>query len=216
MTLGEMKTSLQALVNRRDFTADTSLQETFFNQAILDVQRSLRLPVMEKITDITVDSGYGDDGGIIIPTDLLELKSIIPVDGTDTVEELLRCEISEAKQLALTTGRPQKYCREGTVWVLGPAPAVDDVIRLVYYAELDALSTDATETDFSQVGWDLLVYGAAVKAGIHYRHPKTQDWASEYQRIATAMQDMADNDALNSNAVIQPTLHFPKEAGVDY
>jgi hypothetical protein len=44
VNLSQIQSQLTALVNRRDFTANTALQQTFINQGIMRIQRELRCP----------------------------------------------------------------------------------------------------------------------------------------------------------------------------
>jgi len=57
MQLSDITTQVTGLMNRRDFTASTSLQTTFINQGIMRLQRELRVPAMEKSINVTFGIG---------------------------------------------------------------------------------------------------------------------------------------------------------------
>lgn len=54
MNLTQILAQLVALANRRDFTANTALQNTFVAQAIMRIQKELRCPAMEKNVAVTI------------------------------------------------------------------------------------------------------------------------------------------------------------------
>lgn len=203
MTLSELQAQLTALMNRRDFTANTALQQTFINQGIMRIQRELRIPAMEKSVLVTIDTSYA---GLIIPNDLIELIQIIPQDSN---EKLRKCDITRALQLAQDSGVPEEYARQGGLWVLGPAPVSADVIRLDYYAELPALINAGDSNVVSIVAWDLIVYAALVQAAIYYKDARKDDFEAQYRQIAEDLQDQSDEDDNNGGSEVMPCYQYP-------
>lgn len=205
MNLSEMKAQFNGLMNRRDLTANTALQQTFIDQAVLRVQRELRCPAMEKSVLITIGSDYA---GLIIPNDLIELIQIIPDETSNRLDQV---DISQALKLAKNSGVPYAFERQGGLWVLGPAPVSGTVIRVDYYAELTPL-VDPTDTNvISQIAWDLIVYAALVQAATYYKDSRKADWELEYERILEGLQDQSDADELNTSAAVQPAYSYDCE-----
>jgi hypothetical protein len=209
MNLSQLQGQFTALMNRRDFTANTSLQQTFINQAIMRIQRELRVPAMEKSVNVTISAPYT---GLVIPSDMIELIDIIPAASN---EKLRKCDISRALSLAQSTGTPEEYCRQGGVWVLGPSPVAADVIRIDYYAELPALVNSTDTNVIAIIAWDLIVYAALVQAAVYYKDARKDEFETQYQIIKGDLQDQADEDEQNSASEVMPCYQFPVDNQFD-
>lgn len=205
MNLAEVRAQFTGLINRRDLSSNTTLANTFINMAIMRIQRELRGPALEKIVQVTITSPYTV---LVIPSDFLELISIIP-DKSNAA--LTKCDISKARALAQTVGCPEFYARQGGQWILGPAPAAGDVIDLTYYAELTPLVLDSDTNVISLVAWDLIVYGALSAAGDYYRDNKTPDWEARYTQILKALQDQGDEDEFSGGSAVMPAYIYPDD-----
>lgn len=204
MNLGGVTSQITSLMNRRDFTANTSLQTTFINQAIMRIQRELRIPAMEKSVNVTIAAPYS---GLVIPNDLLELIRIVPAANNT---ELRKCELDRALGLAtVSSGLPEEYSRQGGLWILGPAPNAGDVIRIDYYAEFAALSVSTDTNILTEIAWDLLVFAALVQAAIYYKDARQDTWEGQYQQVLADLQNQADEDELNGAANVVPCYFFP-------
>jgi hypothetical protein len=222
MTLDELKAQFTGLMNRRDLTANTALVSTFMNQAIMRVQRDLRVPAMEKMAQVTIGDGYT---GLAIPSDLLELKEIRPEASN---VRLRKTTLDQALSAATTNGVPQIYARRGSSWVLGPSPSSGDLIDVTYYAELPALVADTDENVISIIAWDLIVAAACSAACAWFkdnRRGSTVDplsgkiidgFEGDYNRILNALQDQADQDELGDDACVAPCLVYPPDDFIDY
>lgn len=209
MTLDEMKAQFTGLMNRRDLTANTALVSTFMDQAIMRVQRELRVPAMEKIVDVTIAPDYA---GLVIPSDLIELKEIRPAASQKALD---KDTLDRALYAAYTNGIPQIYSRQGGLWVLGPSPSAGDVIRVTYYAELAALTTGASENVLSQIAWDLIVNAACSKACVYFNDKRQAGFETEYSNIFTALQEQADADELGDDAAVSPALIYPTDDDIE-
>lgn len=214
MTLDEMKSQFTGLMNRRDLTANTALVSTFMNQAIMRVQRDLRVPAMEKSVNVTIASPYS---GLVIPSDLLQIKQIVPAA---TQQKVRKVDLDRALIAAQYPGTPLIYARQGGVWVLGPYPAAGDVIRIDYYAEMPALINGTDENTISTIAWDLIVAAACSAACAYYvdkRRGTTvgpdgkiiDGFEGDYNRILMQLQDQADEDTLSGDAAVSPALVYP-------
>lgn len=209
MTLDGLKAHFTGLLNRRDLTANTSLVGTFIDQAILRVQRELRVPAMEKIASVTIADGYD---GLAIPSDLLQLKEIRP---QSSGVALRKDTLDRATFAATAAGNPQIYSRRGSKWVIGPAPSSGDVVDVTYYAELPALVNGTDENVISIIAWDLIVYAALSYAAEYYVDKRQADFESRYQQILTDLQEQADADALGDDAVVSNCLVYPPDDLID-
>ena len=83
MNKGELRTHFLALLNRSDCT--DALADTFIDQAIGRIRRTLRIPSMERQQTYAVSSSGGLQS-IVLPADLLETMDIYYdlVSDTDT------------------------------------------------------------------------------------------------------------------------------------
>lgn len=211
MTLNELTTQFTGLFNRRDLTSNTALVTSFINQAIMRVQRELRVPAMEKSVLVTIAAPYK---GLVIPNDMLELIQIMP-QATDNLQSLPQRSITRALVAAQTTGAPQMYARQGGVWVLGPSPSVGDVIRVDYYAELTPLVNPTDTNVMSIIAWDLIVYAALSITADWFNDKRGPGFEARYGQIRDAIQEQADWDALDGQAAVMPAYRFPSD-GNDY
>lgn len=205
MNLSQIMAQLVALVNRRDFTANTALQQTFINQGIMRIQRELRCPAMEKSVQSTIAGGYA---GLVIPADFLELIDLYDTTSTSMVK-LTKVDLTRALNGAQFTGAPEVYCRHNAMWVLAPAPGIGDVIQIDYYAELAPLVNSTDTNVIATIAWDLIVYAAAVQAAIYYKDIRKQDWDDQYNSVLVDLQEQSDEDDQNSAAQVQPAYLMP-------
>lgn len=213
MNLSELTTQLVALANRRDFTANTTLQTTFINQGIMRIQRELRCPAMEKSVLSTIANGYV---GLVIPNDFLELQKLIPQTGQDDQQSLAKVDVNKAFRLSQITDTPEVYARQGGLWVLGPSPPVGSVIRIDYWAELSPLVAPTDTNIISEIGWDLIVYAALVQFAIYYKDARKDDFETQYQTILDGLQYQSDEDDLNGSAAVEPAYTFPPDFEFDH
>lgn len=220
MTKGDMISQFLGLMNRRDLTANTALVSTFMDQAIMRVQRELRVPAMEKIVDVTIANTYA---GLVIPSDFLKLKEIRPQASNLKARKV---SLDRAEIASQTQGVPCVYARQGGLWVLGPTPSTGDVIRITYYSELPPLVNDTDQNIISQIAWDLIVYAACSFACEYYsdkRRGTTVDpltgkiidgFEGHYNRVLNDLQDQSDEDVLGDDAVVESALCFPVDPDV--
>jgi hypothetical protein len=209
MTLGEMKAQFQNLMNRRDLNANTALVTTFITQAILRIQRELRVPMMEKTIAYTIPITYVAETGLAVPSDLLELIDIFV--GPDNEYALQRAQTSTVKTLAKRPGCPRKFTRIGANWVIGPSPAVGDVIMIQYYASFPAFATDASSNALSTIAWDAVVYAALSAACDYYDDQRVDKFEKRYGQILINLQGMADGDELTADAAVSPVYAWPDD-----
>lgn len=195
MTYGEIKARFLGLINNNLLRADTALQDTFLQLALARIQRELRIPAMERGVIATIDT-YSD--GIVIPSDLLELKQIVNSDG----KPLSRVSLTTALQQELCSGVPEVFARQGGRFRLGPYPISGDTVRMDYYAEMTALTEAADTNTLSEIAPDLIIYCTLAYAGDNYKDERAPTWASRYESIRDGLHDQANRDELSGNAVV--------------
>lgn len=194
-TYGEVKADFLSLLNRRDIT--TGETTAFLQNAIARIQRNLRIPAMEAGVDLEIDADYST--GVSIPTDYLQLIRIVNSQG----KELDRADMSTVKSLALASGVPTVYARQGAYWVLGPAPTEGETLRIDYYAQFAAVSEAADENTLTIIAPDLIMYGALSFAGERFNDKRQPAWEQRYQTSFVELQDQGDRDEL-LNSVVSP------------
>jgi hypothetical protein len=191
---GDLQTQFLNLLNRRDCTA--SQAQAFLQMSIVRIQRELRTPALEKSTVATITNPYV---GLPIPADFIELIDLIPLtmsggSSTSSLVRLEKCDISRANVLAINTGIPEQYSRDGVVWVLGPAPLPGDTIKLRYYGFLSPLSLSTDTNTVSIAAGDLITYGALSYAGDFFTDKRVASWEGRYGQILGDLQMAADDD----------------------
>lgn len=202
MNYGELQSTLQGLLNRRDAT--TAQIQAWLQNGLMRIQRELRCPAMEKTVVVTIASGYA---GLIIPSDMIELIRLVNSQGIRITKE----DISTVNRLAINTGFSQYYCREGGAWLLGPSPVIADTIKIVYYAELGDLSLSTDSNVISQIAGDLCIYAGLGYAADFFTDRRTAAWEVRYQQILGDIQQQADEDELSGGSVVSAALHYPDD-----
>lgn len=207
----DLQTSFLGLLNRRDAT--TAQAKAYIQNAIQVIQRELRCPAMEKSVVATVVNGYV---GVVIPSDFLELQNLIPLltEGGATTTDMKRLEktdISRALVEAINTGLPRRYCRQGGLWVLAPAPQVGDQIRIDYWAELGSLSSDTDTNTIATIASDLIVYKALSLSSDFFNDQRGPKWEARYQQILADLQEQADEDETGGASVVTPAYSYPDD-----
>lgn len=210
MTLAELTTQFQALMNRKDLSSNAALSSTFLTQAILRIQRELRAPLQEATILYTIPSTYLPSVGLAIPNDLLELISINV--GVNQEYELQRGQFNTVKSMAVNdTGNPLKFARLGGNWIIGPSPAVGDVVLIQYYACFPPLVAPTDSNVLTLVAWDAPLYAALSAACDFYNDERVDKFERRYNQILQNLQNMADGDELTADAAMAPVYAWPDD-----
>jgi hypothetical protein len=202
---------MQGLMNRGDLKNNASLATTFINQAIMRLQRELRVPFMEKIILYTIPTDGSWNGKVSIPTDLLEVIDImIDSDGDGVCDYPLQKggmkEVMTLSQPGYSGSTPIVYARKGGAWILGPTPANGALIEIQYYAEFAPLVNPTDTNTCSKVAWDAIVYGALSAAADYYIDERAQAFEARYKQIAAMLQEQANADELTADAAVRPAF----------
>ncbi len=182
MIYGTIRSHFKALLNRTDIT--NTLADVFIDQGITRVQRTLRVPSMEKqqIYTLTTQTSH-----ILLPSDFLEI-----IEVSCNGSSLLRVPAGQMTVMKKTNamGTPDYFTREGASLLLYPEPATDVVIN--YYATFTAMTTDADENSLALFAPDLIIYGALSYAADYYLDERGQIFNSKYSQFLAEVQEQAD------------------------
>lgn len=155
-----IRNQIKALIARNDTT--DAIIDSFIDQAIARIQRTLRVPPMEKMLVTTTTTTNPEI--IVLPNDFLKLKHLYisnaPIEYVD-VGTFLKTQDAPGNT-------PRIYTRIQGSYLLKPTPPAGLTINMVYYGEIPDLVND-TDTNFiSEIAPDLLIYGALSFAADYY------------------------------------------------
>ena len=202
MNKGELRTHFLALLNRSDCT--DALADTFIDQAIGRIRRTLRIPSMERQQTYAVSSAGGLQS-IVLPSDLLETMDLY-YDG----DALVRLPLHEmlANQKTGELGSPRFFTREQGTFRIFPMPTTG-TIYLNYYAELSNLVEDTDSNSFSVVASDALIYTALGYASDYFLDERGPLFDSKASVFLAEVQDQSDTEEQSGGTqVMRPTHTF--------
>lgn len=149
-------------LNRSGFTSVTDRVEDFVVLAQRRIQRNTRVPPMEVRVTLTVDSV----GEATIPTDYLDTKYMV---GSNSVAAwpIQRRSYFDVKHVRLRNdGDVAYFDTEAGKFLFGPVPGSSQSVELVYYRELEFISSSVQTNWFSLYAPELILWGALVEASI--------------------------------------------------
>lgn len=200
MNLGSIRTHFKALLNRSDVT--DALADTFIDQGITRIQRSLRVPSMEKKHTYNFSS---EVSYIALPNDFLEAIDIY-YDHT----ALKRVPMAEmaARKDGNETGTPSYFAREQGTLLLYPHPTSGS-LTLNYYASFTEMVNDSDENVLAMIASDLITYAALTYAADYFLDERSSVFSQKFLEFFTELQEQA-NDAETSGSLqsIRPAYQF--------
>lgn len=191
-----IRNQVKALMNRNDFT--DALADTFIDQATARIQRTLRIPPMEKVELYTITDVAPDT--LILPNDFLSVKHLY----ADTTM-LEYVDLGKFLSTQTTVGVPKMYSRiQGTIKIK-PTPVEDSVVTLVYYGEIPDLVNNTDETWLSAIASDLLIYGALTFAADYFVDERKAAFEERFAQIYGELEEQARIGEMDQAAIrIQP------------
>lgn len=202
MNKGELRSHMLALLNRSDCT--DALADTFLDQALTRIQRSLRIPSMEKQHSYNITSGT-PLSFVVVPSDLLEIIDL-QFDGVS----LLRLPMNEmaSAQHAGSSGSPTYFSRERELIKVSPQPT-SGTLFLNYYSEFDALTTDTSTNIITNIASDLLIYTALSYASDYFIDERGPLFESKSGQFLSELQEQANSaETSGMSQVIRPTSTY--------
>ena len=190
MNKGNLRTHFKAVLNRSDIT--DALADTFIDQGIARIQRSLRIPSME--TQNTYDF-TSQTANVTLPSNFLEA-----IDVYFDNRALTRLPMRELKELAKgnETGSPMYFTREGGNFLLYPQPSSGSLV-LNYYASFEEMTTDSSENILSLIAPDLIIYAALTYAADYYIDERSALFDGKYLIFLTEIQDQANEQEIRGS-----------------
>lgn len=167
---------------------------------------------MEKTVLYTVPSGFT---ALPIPTDMIELIDLVNSQGDRITKEdittvnRLAGLTQDTRNVAALIDWPRYYYRQTNAWLLGPIPAVGDIVTVIYYAELAALINPTDTNVITVIAPDLIIYAALCYAGDFFTDRRLDRWEARYQQILTSLQTQSDSDELSGGATVSPAFFYP-------
>jgi len=200
MNLGSIRTHFKALLNRSDVT--DALADTFIDQGITRIQRSLRVPSMEKKHTYNFSS---EVSYVALPSDFLEAIDVY-YDHT----ALKRVPMTEmaARKDGNETGTPSYFAREQGTLLLYPHPTSGS-LTLNYYASFTEMVNDSDENVLAMIASDLITYAALTYAADYFLDERSSVFSQKFLEFMAELQEQA-NDAESSGSVqnIRPAYLF--------
>jgi len=200
MNKGEIRAHFLALLNRTD--CSNTLADTFIDQSIARIERTLRIPPMEKTQTYTILSSTSF---VTIPSDFLEITDFY-YDSTNLKRVPLAkmVEMSDGNE----QGTPTSFSREGELMKIYPYPTTG-TLTMNYYASFTDMTSDTDENDLALIGSDLIIYGALAYASDYYLDERGPLFEGKFAQFMAEMQEQA-NDAETSGTVqsMQPVALY--------
>lgn len=200
MNKGQLRAHFKALLNRSD--CEDALADTFINQSITRVQRTLRIPPMEKTQTYTIS---GSTSFLMLPTDFLEIIDIY-YDNTNLARVPLSkfIDISSGEE----DGTPKYFCREGEKLLIYPRPSSGS-IKMNYYGQFPDLTDDTSSNDLTVLASDLVSYGALSYAADYYLDERGQLFETRFAQFMFELQDQANEAEMTGTVqVMQPSAMY--------
>lgn len=189
MNYGELRTYFYDLLNRNDCT--DALADTFISLGLRRIERVLRTPMQRTTVTTIIPSDF--DGNLLIPSDYIGLYNI-SVNGVG-VGRITKAQVDFVNGFTV----------DKNAFVFSPELTVGDTVEVDYYTEFNASVSDTTETAYSLIISDVVVYSALFFASDYFVDPRRDQYAATFKALAMEVQDMADNaEIMGGGMVITP------------
>lgn len=201
MNKAGIRTQLLALLNRNDCT--NAIADTFIEQAVARIQRTLRVPAMEKQEVISVNTVA--PSSIVLPEDFMNIKYLY----TD-VGMLEYKDFSSFLQIPNTVGNPYYYTRIQGELKMKPTPPEGTQITMIYYGEIPDLVADTDSNFLTVIAPDLLIYGALTFAADFYVDERKQIFEDRFGAIYGEVEEQARLVDMDQTSLsISPAYNYP-------
>ena len=158
----DIAAKIEEWLNRLGMSSISTNAEDFIILAQRRIQRDVRVPPMEKLVTLTITSSQAT-----IPSAMLDVKEMIAYNGTEAWD-VYRSTYSHVRNMRLKTDLtgPEFFDTVAGNFEFGPAPSSGVSVDLVYYQELDFITTSVDTNWFSKYSPELILYGALVEASV--------------------------------------------------
>ena len=176
-------------INRVGASSITDNTEDFIILGQRRIQRDVRVPPMEVLSPSLVVTA----GQSAIPTSLLDVKEMIAYDG-QSAWPVYRSNYADVKTKRLQDEPgPQVFDTVAGNFEFGPEPTSGVSIDLVYYQELEFISSSVEINWFSQYAPELILYSAILEAAVFMKDTEQeQKYAAMYKESRELLKAQKD------------------------
>lgn len=192
-----IRNQIKGLIARNDTT--DSIIDVFIDQAVARIQRTLRVPSMEKMVITTAAADATNT--IVLPNDFLKLKHLFisnaPIEYVD-VSTFMKTPDAPGNT-------PKIYTRIQGSYLVKPTPPVGTKMTMVYYGEIPDLVADTDSNFLSEISPDLLIYTALSFAADYYIDERKDAFEAVAQRAYQELKDMAEDVEISQEGLVVST-----------
>lgn len=192
MNKGQIRSQFLALLDRND--CSNELADTFLEQGLARIQRTLRVPTMEK--SITYTTTSTDPGTLLLPLDFLNTKFLY---SENTLLEFV--DLGRFLGTSETGPCPRVYTRLRDSLKVRAIPAVGTQFTLVYYGEIPDLTSDTSTNFVTSIAPDLLVYGALVYASDYFIDDRKASFEDSFMRTYSELEEQSRMTEMDQSAM---------------
>lgn len=185
MNKAAIRSQFKALLNRND--CSNTLADTFIDQAVGRIQRTLRIPTMERMATVGFDL-FPDS--FLLPPDFLEFIDIY-FDDTTGGRKLQQLARGSFLMQPKTGGKPSCYVRTGASVQVKPQPSPGATLSLLYYGELTDLVADEDQNEITVIAPELVIYAALSFAADYFVDERREAFESVYTRTYQELDEQA-------------------------
>lgn len=201
MNKADIRNQVAALLNRNDAT--NALLDVFIDQAVSRIQRTLRIPSMEKVLVTTTSADLPDT--ITLPVDYLNMKHLYCLD---RVLEFV--DVGTFMTKPNNIGKPYIYTRIQGGLKIKPVPPGGTDVTMIYYGEIPDLVNDTDENFLTAIAPDLLTYGALTFAADYYVDDRKPAFEERFGAIYNEVEEQARLLEMDQSSLrIQPAYEEP-------
>ena len=196
MNKSQIRTQFLALLNRND--CSNELADTFIEQSLARIQRTLRVPPMEKMETYTVNEETPET--LILPEDFLNIKYLY--SGQTLLEYV---DLGKLLGQYPQVDTPRMYTRIQGSLKMYPTPVEGTQILMVYYGEIPDLTSDSSENFVSVIAPDLLIYGALSYAADYFIDERKPLFEETFNRVYGELVEQANLTDMSQSSLAMGT-----------
>jgi len=202
-TYTELKASVADWLNRTDLTTEIP---DFISLAEAQMERTLRTRQMLTRTTLTVDSEFETT-----PADFLEVRALkLTSTNPDTPLSFMTMDSLDDEATRETGGgRPKFFGVVGTEFRFVPTPDAAYTAEIVYFANLNKLSSSVATNFLLTSSPDAYLYGSLLQAAPYLQDDaRIQVWATLYERALNDLQVADDRGSTTGGKLITRAKTF--------
>lgn len=180
-TYTEIANKVSEWLNREGHNSISTNVEDFIIVSQRRIMRDIRTPTMETSSVLSIT-----DGQATIPSDMLDVKEMIAENGT-SAWDVRRSTFGDVKTKRLkNTSGPVVFDTVAGNFEFGPEPSSGVTVTLIYYKEINFITSSVATNWFSLYAGELILYGALSEAAIFLKDTAMADVYDEKFRQALA------------------------------